>query len=150
MTNAGPVDRDGARLLEAWQLSRTLIAVAEASKQNFAETVAELGLPVHLARALTMLDEPAPMSELADALACDRSYVTSLADQLEERGLAVRAPGVDRRIKLLELTEAGRALRDEVARAVSTSGLVLTRLDDAQRATLQPLLAALLDERDAD
>jgi len=97
-----------------------------------------------------MLDEPAPMSELADAFACDRSYITSLADQLEERALAVRTPGADRRIKLLELTEPGRALRDQIARAVSASGLVLTRLDDTQRATLQPLLAALLDEHDDD
>jgi hypothetical protein len=49
------------------------------------------------------------MRMLADRLACERSYITGLADQLEERGLVTRATGEDRRVKLLALTESDRA-----------------------------------------
>ncbi|PUB27655.1 DNA-binding MarR family transcriptional regulator [Promicromonospora sp. AC04] len=132
--------------MEAWRLSQMLVTLAERAKADFASTVAPLGLPMHLARALAMLDEPAPMSELAERLECDRSYITSLADQLEERGLAGRVPGTDRRVKLLALTNEGRELRDKIAAAVSAGSMMLTRLDDEQRASLAPLLERLLGD----
>jgi DNA-binding MarR family transcriptional regulator len=51
------------------------------------------------------------MRELAGALRCDNSYVTSVVDGLEQRGLARRRPHpTDRRIKVIELTEQGAAL----------------------------------------
>lgn len=121
-----------------------LVDISEQAKRDFAETVAVFGLPVHLARALLMLDKPAPMRALADQLACDRSYITNLADQLEERGLVIRVPGKDRRAKLLELTEEGAALREQLADAVAERALVLRRLSDAERRTLAPLLERLL------
>lgn len=134
------------RMHEAWRLSQLMVMLAEQSKADFAATIAPLGLPIHLARALAILDEPAPMSDLAEHLCCDRSYVTSLADQLEERGLAERVPGADRRVKLLSLTEEGRGQRDRIVAAVSTHSMMITRLDDAQRAALLPLLQQLLGE----
>ncbi|SHJ64727.1 hypothetical protein SAMN02745244_02961 [Tessaracoccus bendigoensis DSM 12906] len=75
-----------------------------------------------------------------------RAYITSLADQLTERGLVERVAGSDRRVKLLALTGEGRALRDQVAGAVSVGAMMLTRLDDEQRATLGNLLEQLLRE----
>lgn len=139
--------RDRARLEQAGVLSRALIRAAEQVKASFAAAVEPLGLPVHLARAVIMLDEALPMSALADRLFCDPSYVTTLADQLEDRGLAERAPGTDRRVKRLALTVEGWAVRERIAAALSTHSIMLTRLDDGQRAALAPILEAL--ERDA-
>ena len=129
---------------EAQRLSQLLVAVAEQSKENFGESIAHFGIPAHLARAVLLLDYPAPMRELADRLACDRSYITSLADQLEDRGLIARVQGDDRRIKLLALTQAGTTLRDEMAEAVARHSLVLKRLTSEQRAALAPLLETLM------
>jgi DNA-binding MarR family transcriptional regulator len=87
-----------------------------------------------------------PMRDLAEQLVCDRSYITSIADQLEERGLVERVPGADRRIKLLSLTAKGTQVRERISRAVAERDLVMRRLDDAQRKALRPLLEALLSE----
>ena len=86
------------------------------------------------------------MKELADALACDPSYVTSLADQLENRGLLMRVPGTDRRVKLLQLTPQGLALRRDVAAAVQKEVGFALRLSSAERATLHHLLTRLLED----
>lgn len=121
-----------------------LVDIANQSKADFTEIVEALALPVHLARAVVILDEPAPMRDLADRLACDRSYITNIADKLEERALVERVAGSDRRVKLLALTPEGRAMRKQISDAVAERSMVLTRLTDEQRATLTPLLQALL------
>ena len=142
-------DEREIRLGEARRLSQLLICVAEQAKAGFAAAVAPFGLPVPLARAFLTLGSSAPMRDLADRLACDRSYVTSLADQLEERGLVARVPGDDRRVKLLALTEAGEELRDRMSTALAEQALVLRRLDDADRAALAPLLEKLVGDDEA-
>lgn len=137
-------DREN-RLEEAQRLSRMLIGSTERAKADFAEIVAAFGLPAHLARAVLALNTPAPMRELAGQLACDRSYITNLADQLEERGLVTRVPGEDRRVKLLQLTASGRKVRDQMSEAVAERALVMRKLSAADRKTLAPLLEKLLD-----
>ena len=139
----GPADE---AMVEARRLSGLLIHVAEQAKAEFAESVADFDLPLHLVRAMMSLDQPAPMRELADHLACDRSYIPGLADQLEERGLVTRVPGEDRRVKLLELTAEGRDLRDRLADAVAGRSMVLQRLTPDERRTLEPLLRKLLGD----
>jgi DNA-binding MarR family transcriptional regulator len=131
---------------EADQLSGMLIQVAEQAKHDFAEIAGSLNLPVTVARAVVMLSEPAPMRDLADRLACDRSYVTGIADQLEEHGLVERVVGSDRRVKLLQLTPHGIDTRNKISTVVARRALVLRRLSDTQRAQLRPLLEALLVE----
>jgi len=131
-------------MVEARRISALLVQVAEQAKAEFAASVTEFDLPLHLARAIMQLDEPAPMRELADSLACDRSYITGLADQLEERDLVSRVPGDDRRVKLLELTDRGRELRSSLADAVANSSMVLQRLTEDERRALEPLLLKLL------
>jgi DNA-binding MarR family transcriptional regulator len=132
------------RVVDAQRLSYMLVTLAEQARSDFVEAVQTLGLPLHLARALLRLDTPAQMGDLAERLDCNRSNVTAIADQLEERGLVMRVPGEDRRVKLLALTDAGRAERDRVATAVGERSLVLLRLDDHERAALAPLLERLL------
>lgn len=139
---------DRARLQETGALSRALVRAAEHVKASFAAAVEPLGVPVHLARAVVMLDEALPMSALADKLTCDPSYITTLADQLEDRGLAERLPGTDRRVKRLALTADGWALRERIGAGLVTHSIMLTRLDDEQRAVLGPILEALTRDPD--
>lgn len=136
------------RYADTRRLSQLLVGIAERAKADFAAVVEPLGLPVHLARAVLLLDTPAPMRELADRLCCDRSYITSLADQLEERDLIVRVPGEDRRVKLLSLTPDGIALRDRIADTVTERSMVQVRLTGAQRKALLPLLEVLAGDPD--
>jgi DNA-binding MarR family transcriptional regulator len=135
-----------ARFAEAGRLVRMLVAITEQVKADFAATVADFGLTVPLARAVTMLGNPAPMRDLAGQLSCDRSYITNLADQLEERGLVARVTGEDRRVKLLALTDAGVAMRDQIFHAVTEQNMILHRLTDTERRTLAPLLERLLGD----
>jgi DNA-binding MarR family transcriptional regulator len=135
-----------ARFTEAGRLAQMLVDITRQAMVNFADTVAQLGLPVPLARAIALLGTPAPMGDLAEQLNCDRSYITSLADQLEQRGLVERVTGEDRRIKLLALTGAGRAMRDQIAAAVAERNMILLRLSDAERRRLAPLLEKLLHD----
>jgi DNA-binding MarR family transcriptional regulator len=131
------------REAEASRLSSLLVQVAEQVKLEFASIVEGEGLTVGLARAVLLLDTPAPMRDLAERLVCDRSYITSVADQLEDRGLVERVPGRDRRVRLLQLTDEGRALRDRMAGAVSARNRLLHRLDDDELGALGPILTKL-------
>lgn len=136
-------DRE-ARLVDSRHLTQMLIEVAEHAKSDLAEVVAPFDLPVPVARALLVLAEPTPMRELAAQLNWDPSYITGIADQLEDRGLVVRVPGKDRRIKLLEVTAGGRAIRDQVADALMRRAPTAQRLDDTERVQLAHLLERLL------
>ncbi|GAA3597114.1 hypothetical protein GCM10022223_10380 [Kineosporia mesophila] len=109
--------------------------------QDFAETVAGYGLSPQSARALVQLSDPAPMRDLAEQMNCDRSYVTTLADQLESRGLIERVTGTDRRTKLLALTEEGMAMRDRIATEVSKRSILRQNLTGDELDSLESLLA---------
>ena len=55
------------------------------------------------------------MGEMARGIGVDPSYITALVDDLDERGLARREPSpYDRRVKIIVLTDAGRALAREI------------------------------------
>jgi DNA-binding MarR family transcriptional regulator len=61
------------------------------------------------------LEPPRPMGEVADAMCCDPSNVTTMIDRLQGRGLVERTPGSeDRRVKMLSLTSEGRVLLRKV------------------------------------
>jgi DNA-binding MarR family transcriptional regulator len=60
------------------------------------------------------------MGEIARGIGCDPSYVTALVDDLTGHGLATREPGpVDRRVKIVVLTERGRTLAGEINSVLS-------------------------------
>ena len=88
-----------------------------------------------------------PIGSLAEALQCHGSNITGMVDRLEARGLVARRPGrSDRRVKNVELTDEGRALRGEVvAIARRPPHVLLERLDSEQLRALQDLLAAVCD-----
>jgi DNA-binding MarR family transcriptional regulator len=63
------------------------------------------------------------MKDLGQRLRCDPSFVTAIADALEQRGLAKREPNpADRRIKNLALTDRG--LEIKAAMEQETLGLM--------------------------
>lgn len=137
-------------MVESGEVSRLLIEIGERAKADFGAAAAPLGIPVPLARAILLLEHPITMRALADALSYDPSYVTGLADQLEERDLGRRVAGRDRRVKLLELTPDGVALRDRLEESVARRAAVVHRLAPARRAELRDLLQELVTLQDAD
>jgi DNA-binding MarR family transcriptional regulator len=56
---------------------------------------------------------PVPLSPLAKALVMDRTTLTRDLRPLEKAGYVESAPGADRRVRLLNLTAAGKALVEE-------------------------------------
>ena len=128
---------------EAWQLAMDLFG---ADRPRMLDIQAEYGLKPPQFFALYALDEPKPMSSIADTLRCDRSAVTWITDRLEERGYVERlADARDRRVKLLALTDEGRRVREEIRGRISTPPEALLRLSRAEQRTLRDLLRKALD-----
>lgn len=122
-----------------------MFQVIDRMRSDFARIAGEFELTPLQARTILQLEQPQPMSALADHLACDPSNVTGLADRLESAGLVERVTGTDRRIKLLRLTGAGAALRRSLADRVATGSTVTAKLSATERRTLSGLLDRLLE-----
>jgi len=133
-----------ASLAEAHALSRRLFQVTEQARADFAALAAELGLTPLQARAVLWLEQPSAMRGLADHLSCDASNVTGLADRLGQLDLVERVTGSDRRVKLLQLTRRGAALRTDLADRVARGSTVTARLSPTERQQLGSLLDKLL------
>ncbi len=113
------------------------------SHGRMAEACRVTGGPPSLVKALMHLapDEPRPMRDLADHWGCDASYVTSVADSLEEQGLAERRPHpTDRRIKTLRLTDKGAEARAKVLDLLSQPPPAFAALTSAEQEKLRDLL----------
>jgi len=124
---------------EAWKLMMKLVW---AHRGRFIESVGELALSPMQAHTLRFLQQPLPMSELADTLWCDASNVTGIVDRLEARGLVERrASPDDRRVKLLCLTDEGEVLRDRVVARMEQPPPELATLSSDEQRELRDLLA---------
>jgi DNA-binding MarR family transcriptional regulator len=85
-----------------------------------------------------------PMRDLADQWGFDASYVTSLADVLEERGLVERRPHpTDRRVKMLLLTPKGVEARALAQKLVQEPPPSFAALTTAERRQLRDLVRKL-------
>jgi DNA-binding MarR family transcriptional regulator len=129
---------------EAWELCMELFGL---NRPRMLDIQAEYGLKPPQFFALQALDEPVPMSSVANILRCDRSAVTWITDRLEERGYVERRSDErDRRVKLLALTEEGVRVREEIRRrlAVPPEALV-SRLSRTEQRDLRDLLRKALD-----
>ena len=92
-------------------LSQSFLELDEGERQlmkRFGLTLTQYWALVHLKN-----EEGRSLSALADLLICDKSNVTSVVDNLEERGLAERKRGKagDRRYIRVVLTPQGQQLR---------------------------------------
>src|SRR3954454_6165549 len=102
---------------EAWDLCMELFGEHRA---RMLDIQADDGLKPPQFFALQALDEPVPMSSVANVLRCDRSAVTWITDRLEERGYVERrSDDSDRRVKLLALTEEAREVREQIRARLS-------------------------------
>lgn len=121
----------------------SLIAHAEQVSQRF-------GVPIFFLKALHRLDCPLAMKDLGQRLRCDPSFVTSIADMLEKRGLATREsdPG-DRRIKRICLTPAGVELRQQLETEILAILPWRHTLDPGERTCLLDLLRKIVPATDA-
>lgn len=135
-----PTARETAALIDLmWLVMRRIWDHAE-------ERLAPYSLSLKHNWALHALDEPMSMSALADRLGIDASYVTTIADQLEDRGLIERQPHpTDRRIKSLALTTEGRRLREKLAEELWVDVPVLDALTAGERRELWRLLSQTID-----
>jgi DNA-binding MarR family transcriptional regulator len=141
---AEPAASEAAR--EAWRAAGRLFM---AMKPRMMAVMSELGLAPMQAHALRLLTPGVPqaMSALADALHCDNSNVTGIADRLEAAGLVERRPAPhDRRVKTLLLTPAGEDVRAEVERRMSTPPPGIAALCDADAQALRDILRRALGE----
>jgi len=89
------------------------------------------------------------MGDMARGIGCDPSYITALVDDLDERGLARREPApYDRRVKIIVLTETGRALATEIDAILSVPPAAFDALSQAELRQLRDLLDKVLDAAD--
>ncbi len=109
----------GSPAHEAWSL---MGGIFMDNRRTWGQRLGELGLAPMQAFALRSLDPETPMamSTLADALHCDNSNITGIADRLEAAGLVERRAGErDRRVKTLALTPRGAEVREAVIAIMS-------------------------------
>jgi DNA-binding MarR family transcriptional regulator len=107
----------------------------------------EFGVPLFCLKAVHRFGDSVTMKELGDQLHCDRSFITMIADTLEERGLARREPNdVDRRIKNLVLTPDGLELKRRLEAALVSRMPWSDALDTSERARLLELIRKMTKE----
>ena len=104
------------------------------------------GIAPHDLLALFKLEGGLPMKELAQRMGCDASFVTAIADTLEQRGFIRREPGQrDRRVKNLLLTPEGCVAKERMFEQLAAKMPWSYALDDSERACLLTLLRKMLD-----
>jgi DNA-binding MarR family transcriptional regulator len=106
-------------------------------------------LPPPCAKALHLIDGSISMKELASRIHCDGSFVTAIADTLEQRGMARREiDGNDRRIKNLVLTPAGMEVRSRLTHDLFDDFPGLRGLAPRERDSLVALLRKMVAAAD--
>ena len=106
-----------------------------------------LGLTPGLMKALVTIQpgEAKPMKQLSERWRCDASYVTSIVDGLEERGIVERqSHPTDRRVKTVALTPEGTQLRDELLDRLHEPPAALRSLSPVQLRALRDLLGKVV------
>jgi DNA-binding MarR family transcriptional regulator len=90
------------------------------------------------------------MGEMARGMGCDPSYITALVDDLDTRGLATRESSpLDRRVKIIVLTAAGRELAAEIDAVLSVPPASFGALSRDELRQLHQLLGKVVAaERD--
>ena len=89
------------------------------------------------------------MGDMARGIGCDPSYITALVDDLDVRGLARREPApYDRRVKIIVLTDAGRALATEIDTVLSVPPAAFGALSPSDLRQLRDLLDKVLTAGD--
>lgn len=92
----------------AWRL---LMGAGQRHLETVTAGIEEMGLSKVMAQFLGAVCQspPGPTNQLATRFGVDPGWVTDIVDRLEAHGDLVRRPSTeDRRVKILEVTDAGR------------------------------------------
>ncbi len=128
--------------LDVMDAMSELVKRATAVGQEIAQ---HLGLSVTDVLGLHKLEEPLTMKELGQRMHCDPSFVTMIANGLEKHGLAMRQTCErDRRIKTLELTAAGLAMKERLEQEFATRMPWAHALDTGERECLLRIVRKML------
>lgn len=123
------------------RISSALRVLGARMTSTFRAELASLDLTLPMMHALRELEDPVPMGALAERLSCDASYVTGLADQLEERALIERRPDPDdRRVKQLVRTQKGERVAAQVHERLMRSHPIISPLTSEELAIMARLL----------
>lgn len=145
MKNAAGAARRGGRLAELF------FRVAGRLEGSLEAALGEVGLSIPSLLALKQLvetGEPIPLGQLAARIACAKSHMTHVADQLEADGWVARVQDPnDRRSVLAELTAQGRRRYGEGLEAVRrVEREFLGRLSREERGAFLAALERLVEE----
>ncbi|KNB51074.1 MarR family winged helix-turn-helix transcriptional regulator [Streptomyces caatingaensis] len=126
----------------AWSSLREIVLGGNERRK---EVVDALGMSFFRVKALRRIAKgPLTLRELADALATDRPYTTLVVDDLARRGLVVRSENpVDRRSKIVSVTEEGRGAAERAEAILSAPPPALLALGEGELAELERLAARL-------
>lgn len=145
MATEDPQDRADQLARDAW-LSVVRIFRSQGALDAGVRAAEAEGLPMRLYWVLLSLPlepgEAKSMGQLAQDCFSTPSYMTVVIDGLEERGLAQRQTDPDdRRVKLVSLTEEGRAVVERSHERMSRPPSGIAALTPAELTTLRDLLA---------
>lgn len=136
------------------RFSSALHTTARSWRQAIDERLKDLGLSQAGWMAIAMVakaPEPLSQKQLADLLAVEGPTIVAMVDRLVAAGLVLRvASESDRRVKLIELTAAGKALYRKVKqRADAVRSELLSGLDPASLLAAAKLLETLQERIEA-
>jgi DNA-binding MarR family transcriptional regulator len=121
---------------DAWGMLAALVY-----PPRFLDVARKLELTPATLGALARLEEPRTMGQIAELLHCDPSNVTGIVDALEAKGLAERRPsGVDRRVKVIELTAKGQKLRGRLMAKLNEPPQWLLGLSEKDQRALRSIM----------
>jgi DNA-binding MarR family transcriptional regulator len=127
-----------------YSLGPLLNLAGKRARTAFAAALGPLGIEGRHFGVLLNLARGGPLNQrrLGELTGSDKSTMVRTVDDLEAKGLVVRAPAIDdRRAHAVELTDAGRALfarAEEIAIRVNDE--LLAHLSGAERQQLRHLL----------
>ncbi len=108
-------------------------------------------VPVYCVKAMHRIGGGVAMKDLGQSLHCDPSFVTTIADALEVRGLARREPSAaDRRVKTLVLTDRGLEVKAELERHMLSAVPWGYALDPTEQKQLLGLIRKMTEAITAD
>jgi MarR family transcriptional regulator, organic hydroperoxide resistance regulator len=137
---------------EAVEISELLASLFHEHKRRMMALAKEYELTPQQTSTLWLLERNTKlaMSELAELLMCDASNVTGIVDKLEQRGLAQRVQGEDRRVKVLTLTPAGEKHCVEFHDRLFEPPEWLLKLSKEDQRALRDLLRRAVDAMPAE
>lgn len=127
-----------------WLLHRASHLFGEAVEQEALRQ--GVGMRAHLLLTALVTEPGRTQLALGAALGLDKTTVTTALDKLEKFGLVVRRPDPnDRRVRIPEITDAGREMQARVEPTVrELEERLLCTLSDRERFALRELLAKLV------